>query len=213
MYGFLEGILYGLLLCVLVGPIFFKILQTSIEGGSISGIALAAGQWLGDFMYIAAVFVGATFISTALADEATKQNFIFYLGTVGGSMLMLMGASMLRAAPPTSVAQQADNKPRKRGLALLFGQGFLINTINPFPLFFWVSLMGSTIGGGYDSSNQIAVFVGTMGTVIATDLIKIYLAKQLRLLLKPQYIIYVRRVAAVALMAFGLLLLLRSVSA
>jgi threonine/homoserine/homoserine lactone efflux protein len=209
MYGFLEGILYGLLLCVLVGPIFFKILQTSIEGGSISGIALAAGQWLGDFMYIAAVFLGATFISTALADEATKQNFVFYLGSIGGSMLMLMGASMLRAAPP-ALAVEENTKPRKRGLALLFGQGFLINTINPFPLFFWVSLMGSTIGAGYDGSNQIGVFVGTMSTVIATDLIKIYLAKQLRLLLKPQYIIYVRRVAAVALMAFGLLLLLRA---
>ncbi len=207
------GTVYGLVLCILVGPIFFKILQTSIENGFRAGFMLAAGQWLGDLMYISAVFYGAQYIADMLADEAFKQQFIFYLGTIGGSMLVLMGGSMMRASvsiPDAALQQSPQNS--NATLWKLFAQGWLVNTINPFPLFFWVTMMGTAIGENFDQANTIGIFAGTMGTVIATDLLKITLAKGIRHYLRPSYLVYVRRIAAAALMIFGILLLIRSIT-
>jgi len=207
------GAVYGLVLCILVGPIFFKILQTSIENGLRAGSTLAAGQWLGDFMYIAAVFYGAQYIAEMLADESFKQQFIFYLGTIGGSMLILMGGSMMRASvaiPDEALTQTPQNSSAT--LWKLFAQGWLVNTINPFPLFFWVTMMGTAITENFDQANTVGLFAGTMGTVIITDLLKVYLARSIRRFLRPHYIIYIRRVAAAALMVFGILLLIRAVS-
>lgn len=214
MIGFLEGILYGLLLAVLVGPVFFKMLQASVENGWKAATVLAAGQWFGDFMYIGLVFWGSTYISALLTDDSIRVPFVFYLGAIGGSMLILMGVGMLRSAPPKNL-DVFNTAPINSNstLFMLFAQGFGINTINPFPLFFWITLMGSTISQQYDATNTIGIFFGTMSTVIATDLAKIYLAKRIRQWLKPEYIIYVRRVAAVALMFFGVILWIRAFTA
>lgn len=214
LIGFLEGILYGLLLAVLVGPVFFKMLQTSVENGWKAAAILAAGQWFGDFAYIALVFWGSTYISALLTDDAIRVPFVFYLGTIGGSLLILLGVGMLRAAPPKNIDLLNTAPINSNGtLIMLFAQGFGINTINPFPIFFWITLMGSTISQQYSTADTIGIFFGTMSTVIVSDLAKIYLAKRIREWLKPEYVIYVRRIAGAALMFFGVILWVRALTA
>lgn len=202
----LEGISLGLILCVMVGPIFFSILQTSIERGAMSGAALAAGQWLGDLMYIALVFWGAQYIDQVLQDPAAKQTFTWYLGTIGSCILGLFGLSMWLSKASVKPEEQVLEAPRSNSHWGRFLQGFLINTVNPFPLFFWASLMGTALSKGYNTQEAGILFGSVMGTVIGTDLLKIYLAKRLSRWIKPQYLIYIRRGAGTALMIFALLL-------
>jgi len=48
MEAVFNGVIYGLVLAVLVGPVFFTLIQTSIERGFKSGVYVAIGISLSD---------------------------------------------------------------------------------------------------------------------------------------------------------------------
>jgi len=201
----IEGMSYGLVLSVLVGPMFFTIVQVGIEQGPKAGTALVVGQWISDFAYMGLVFWGASYIQILIDDEAAKANFIFYMGIIGSVILVGFGLAMLLKE---SVVR--DQLKVKNSTLVGYGvQGFLLNSFNPTPLFFWMALMSSALTKGYSSNVSYALFGSVMFAVIVTDIIKVYLAKRIRAVLKDQYILYVRRLAGAVLIGFGLWLIIR----
>ena len=54
----LNGVLSGIVLAFLIGPVFFTILQTSIERGFGSGALVAVGVSLSDAFYISLTYMG-----------------------------------------------------------------------------------------------------------------------------------------------------------
>ncbi len=91
----IEGMSYGLVLSVLVGPMFFTIVQVGIERGFKAGTALVAGQWISDFVYMGLVFWGASYIQVLVDDEAARNSFIFYMGIIGSVILVGFGVAMI----------------------------------------------------------------------------------------------------------------------
>ena len=208
MGAFIQGLGFGLVLAVMVGPIFFTILQTSIERGWRSGLVLASGQWLGDFMYIGLVFWGAQYIQGLLDDEASRAAFTDWMGLAGS--VLLFGFGLFTAWPRKGAISRQTLQVSTGGMGWLMFQGFSINTLNPFPLFFWSSLMGTSLSAEYSLSEQIWLFTGVMLTVIFTDGLKVYLSLSLSRYIQDYHLRYVRLVAGLALMAFALLLFWRT---
>ncbi|NJN78418.1 MAG: LysE family transporter [Saprospiraceae bacterium] len=124
----LKGITYGLMLCILIGPIFFALLQAGIEKGVKTGIAVGVGIWLSDFLYILSVYLGLSLIK----EVADLPNFQFYVGTIGGIILIAFGIGTLLNNKPVDRTQ----KIKKSGYFAHAVKGFLINTFNPFTVFF-----------------------------------------------------------------------------
>ena len=58
MESILNGIVSGVALALLIGPVFFTIIQTSIERGFWSGFFVATGVSLSDAFYIAICYLG-----------------------------------------------------------------------------------------------------------------------------------------------------------
>lgn len=191
----------------MAGPIFFAILQLSVERGSRAGITVAAGQWVGDLVYIALVFWGATYIEDIIDAPAAKQDFIRYLGTAGGVLLTVFGVVMF-----CSKAQVPDEVQKISATSYTgyFLKGFLINTINPFPIFFWTTMMSTTITNENTLGETSTLFGTIMAVIIITDILKVYLSRRIRDWIKPSYLLYIRRIAGVALMISGLVLLIRA---
>ena len=54
----LNGIVSGVVLAFLIGPVFFAIIQTSIERGFWSGVFVAMGVSLSDILYITVSYLG-----------------------------------------------------------------------------------------------------------------------------------------------------------
>ena len=72
-----KGIVSGIVLAFLIGPVFFTLLQTSIERGFSSGVFVAIGISLSDSFYILISYFGLTqFMST--------PNFRHYMAYGGG---------------------------------------------------------------------------------------------------------------------------------
>jgi len=202
-----EGIQTGLILCFLLGPIFFTLIQTGVERGFRAGAAVGLGIWTGDVMFVIIFFSGVKYIVRLMEWE----GFEFYVGIVGSIILAGFGVAALLTKPAFKQPSDVYFRPASSYLSLWL-KGFLINAINPFTILFWFGLMTTALlKKGFDQQSVMLFFGGTIGTVVFTDVIKILLAKRISRWMKPKHILLMRRISGIALILFGIVLLVRSI--
>ena len=201
-----EGIAWGFLLSVLTGPIFFTIVQVSIEKGFKAGLALVSGQWLSDIIYIGLVIWGSQYMRLLDNDPQFKETLSFYLGSIGAIFLSILGLVLLLTKPKNNSGESLSSS---KSNTAFFIQGFLINTLTPFPIFFWISLMSSAIGRGMNIPETISLLITVMLMVILTDLLKVYTARKISTYINAKYTLMLRKLAGLALILSGLIMLLR----
>lgn len=216
-----NGILLGLTLSILVGPILFALIQTSIEYGFRRGLAVGIGIWISDVLYIAAAYFGMAYVTTV----TNWSGFEPIVGSIGGLILMGFGIVMFVTKPP---ALPTANKPAEEvmddyiidALEVKIGKppsyfslwlkGFLINTVNPFTVLFWSSITTTiVIKDALGSTDASLFYGGILGTIILTDILKIWLAKRIRTSLRPIHILRLRQISGAALFVFGIVLMVR----
>jgi threonine/homoserine/homoserine lactone efflux protein len=202
----LEGIKIGLILSFMIGPIFFALVQTSVDEGFRAGLMVAVGIWVSDTSYVLGVYFGVSL----LANIVNTQTFTLVLGVAGSILLTIFGLVTLLTIPKGLLTNTLPEYKRSSSYLSLFIKGFLINTINPFTVFFWSSLMGTVvIKDGFHGTQSFIFFAGVLGTIVVTDLLKVLLAKRIRYSLRPVHLLWLRRISGAALIAFGVVLLVR----
>jgi len=201
MTWFLEGIEIGLLLSILAGPLLFALLQAGIERGAGGGFRVALGIWISDWLFVLAIYWGFTFFNELHA----QASFRFWTTLLGSFALGATGISMLLSK--TAVASAAFNPSRKSNWQLI-SKGFLLNTLNPFTIFFWMGAVGAiALQNSFSANDLLMLCLGIMLTITLTDSAKVFFAKGLRRFLSPIHILWIRRGAGLALTGFGLWLL------
>lgn len=190
----LNGLLYGLLLCVLIGPVFFALIQNAIEKGFYSGLFMAIGIALSDALYIAIAYLG---ISQLTSNEAFNK----WLGGIGGLILVGFGVFYLFKPVPKKGLKQLHKESTKWFQQIL--KGFLLNGVNPFVLFFWIGIV-SNVSLDYSTNEAITFFVVLVSTVFIVDVIKSYFAVKLAQIVTPRFMRIMNRVVGIALILFSL---------
>lgn len=189
----------------MTGPILFALIQAGVERGFRAGAALGAGIWISDLIFILTVYMGGAFLETFVSNDNTLR----WLGILGSIILVLIGLGTLISKPP-KVQYVAEIGTQRAPYHLLWLKGFAINTFNPFTFFFWISVMtGVVLANDLNQLDAIWFFAGILGTIIFTDLAKIILAKRIRGFLKWNHLVWLRRIAGIALLVFGVVLLAR----
>ncbi len=194
-----DGIKFGLALSILVGPLLFALIQTSIEEGFRAGWMVGLGIWVSDLFFIA-----VTYFSISLVAEITKWDGLeFTLGIVGGIILVLFGIGSLLGKPP-AIESMENKAVRQQPYITLWLKGFLLNTINPFTFFFWIGVSGLVFANKSPSETDAFYFYGGLiGTLVVTDTTKVALAKLIRRWLKPKYILWLRRTVGIVFIVIG----------
>lgn len=205
MNSLFDGIQVGLILSILLGPIFFSLIQASVEQGIRAGTTMGLGIWISDVLFICSVYWGISYVS----NMVKWQGFSLTVGIIGSLILIGFGVGTLLKKMND---QQLFSKSTQRHSSYisLWTKGFLINTLNPFTILFWVGIMGTVILDGELAPNQAFLFFGgIIGTIVTTDFTKIVLSKQIRRWMKPIHLIWLRRISGAALIIFGFVLLVR----
>ena len=199
-----EGFKLGLLLAIMVGPIFFAIIQTSVEEGFVAGAIVGAGIWFSDILYILFVYFGISYVSELLQNS----TFTLTTGLIGSLILVGIGIGfLLSKAPSFSGIQEGQ---RNSSLFHLFSKGFLINAVNPFTVFFWFSVTSTMIVNDTFNHGQATLFYGTIIlTIMCSDLLKAYLAKLISEKLTQRHIQITRKITGAILILFGIGLLVK----
>ncbi|UZD23315.1 LysE family translocator [Algoriphagus halophytocola] len=196
----LEGMSMGLLLSAMVGPVFFSLIQGSLEKGFRYAAVLALGILVSDSVYVLITYYGVTFL-------ADLPNYEKVLGYVGGVILIGFGlGSFLKISRqrPNSGGIQLSEARKKTA----FLKGLSINGINPFVLLFWISIASVVQVKEHFTRSDVAVYYGgILGTVFTIDLIKALIAKKLRPLVTPQVMSKLNLGVGLLMIAFGIRML------
>lgn len=202
----LNGVISGIVLAFLIGPVFFTILQTSIERGFGSGALVAVGVTLSDAFYISVAYMG-------IYQFFEQGSFQEYLAYFGGIVLLIFGAYYL-FVKSKRLSQFDPEQIRANNPWRLVGKGFIINGLSPMVLIFWLGTVGlATTKLGYSTPHKaIPFFASIVSTVFVTDIIKAKLADKLRRLLTPLFIRRLNLVLGFVLLAFGMRLIYHAIA-
>ncbi|PRY88055.1 LysE family translocator [Mongoliibacter ruber] len=196
----LEGIGMGLVLSAMIGPVFFALITNSIENGFRHTVILALGILCSDLIYVMITYFGVSIFSQ-------NPNFEIVLGYAGGLILMAFGATSF--VKKNNVRPNSGGMPLpKTGKAKGFFKGFGINGVNPFVLLFWISIAGLvSLKDHFDKVDVTIYYAGILVTVFSIDLLKAFVAKQLRSFITPRFMKLLNRVVGILLVLFGLRLI------
>jgi threonine/homoserine/homoserine lactone efflux protein len=203
--AFLSGILLGLTMAIMIGPALFSLLQTSIHRGFRAGMYMALGIFISDVLLVALSYLG---VSAFL----TEKNNSFVFGLVGGIVIILFGLFTFRKRQ--AVKPDLENEsplPLETVKPLKYmAKGFALNILNPFLLIFWVGWMayvGNTFGTY--SPETVVFFAGCLSTVLATDMLKCFIAGKIKQYLRPRVVTILNYILGVVLILLGIYMILR----
>lgn len=196
MDAFWNGILFGLLLTIFIGPVFFALIQTSIHKGFFPGVLMAVGISLSDLLYITITYLG---ISKLINNEAVNV----WMGLGGGIIMIAFGiSSILKPVVHQSVVRsEGDNTNVFKPIL----KGFLLNGVNPSVLIFWLGIGSmATVNYRYSPQEAVLFFAAIISTVFITDVIKTFIAQRLRKVLTLKLMKIMNRLVGAGLIAFGI---------
>ena len=196
----LSGILLGLVLAMLIGPVFFLLIDTSIKKGFRIAAWLAAGVMLSDAFFIIITY----FSSTALSFMKEYSREI----GIGGAALLIVFGVLNFIKKPHIQASELDLPDDSKSPLVDTAKGFMMNFLNPFVLLFWMGVAGGISAREQWAQPEVIVFYSVvLTTVLGTDLLKAWLALKLKAVLKPSVLMRVNKISGIGLIIFGVRLL------
>jgi threonine/homoserine/homoserine lactone efflux protein len=200
MNAIIDGLGLGLLLTVLIGPVFFLLIRTSIEQGAMQALTLEIGVITGDFLIIVLAYSGT-------APIFENPTYAKWLGIAGAFILMLIGAL------PFFKKKTSSNKEIElsvKGSTMLIVKGFALNVMNPFVYFFWIGSVGYAVTTfKTDKINIVIYFISCIICYLFFDLVKIYGALRIKKLLTPSTLGTIIKVSNIGIIILGAGLLIK----
>jgi threonine/homoserine/homoserine lactone efflux protein len=198
MIPFLNGLGFGLVLILSLGPAFFLLVQTSIEKGFRKAAFIAFGISLADILFVILIVKGVT---SLLEDPSVK----FWAGIIGVNLLILFGLFTFFKKPSLTVANQS---PAPESNYKSFITGFVFNFFNPSTVVFWLSIISIVqVNFGYSGIRKTFFFVGVLFAILSTDLTKSFLAGKLKRFLTVRAVNILNKAVGLILIGFGITLL------
>jgi threonine/homoserine/homoserine lactone efflux protein len=191
-----EGVLTGLLLAVLVGPVFFNLLQTSIVHGFKMSFSFALGIFLSDILLLLLCQWGWNTI-------LIQTHYQYYIGLLGSGILICIGAiNLLKKPMPTPIEATHGTF----NWSMFFIKGFIVNTLNPAVILFWIATL-SVANSHYKNQPSLTLvfFTGVLFTTFSTDMIKALLAYKLRRFLDDKTISILNKSAGILIIISGII--------
>ncbi len=196
-----KGLLLGFYLALSVGPVIFTIIKQSLNNGREGGFSFVAGVWISDIVLVVLSNVFSELVSTALQ----YKKIIGYTGSV---FLLGMGIFFV-FFKKVSLRKDAEGMTirfRKRDFAKIFMSGFLINTLNPSVILFWL-VNATAFAIAYNFQQRILVFSTCIIVNIIADSVKVLLAGRLRQKLTIRNLSIINKVSGTILIGFAFALL------
>ena len=191
----------GLLLVISVGPVIFTIIKQSINNGKEGGFSFVVGVWISDLVWVLLSNLFSEFVTTLL-------DFKKPIGVAGSAFLISMGVFYL-FFKKVKVHPQDISMPPLQGSdhAKIALQGFLVNTLNPGVMVFWLTSV-TAIAITHTIRERIIIFGTCLLINMSADVGKVILAGKLRSKLTIHNIRVINRISGFILLCFGTALLI-----
>lgn len=192
-----KGIGLGLILAVSVGPVIFTILKQSINNGHQGGFSFVAGVWISDIIWV----VISNLFSSLVVE---LLNYKVTIGIVGAIFVLCLGIFYVFFK---RVQVDAKNVVvidfGRKDFTKAFMSGFIINTLNPSVIFFWL-INTTAFASHHTLSERIVLFGACLGVNIIADVLKVLMAAKIRHQLTPHNINIINKISGTILIIFAI---------
>ena len=195
-----KGFAISLLLVFSVGPIVFTIIKQSIINGRSGGFSFIAGVWISDLIIV--------LLSNAFSEVVKElMDFRKQIGFTGSMFLIGMGVFYLFFKKiQTRSIEETGLKVSTGTHVKIAASGFLINTLNPAVIAFWLTT-ATTLAVSNTVKERIIIFSTCIFINFGADVLKVVLAGKLSNKLTHRNMVLINRISGSLLLVFGILLL------
>ena len=195
-----------MMLTIGVGPVIFSIIKQSLSHGHKGGYAFIAGVSASDITLVLVCNLFGSLFQSAMDHEKI-------IGGVGSAFLIIMGffSIFFKKVQLADAASTQLKIFKKREIAFISVQGFLMNMLNPSVFIFW---LGATTVILADSKTEthpiqyrVTVFATCLVFILLGDVAKVLLANKIRTKLTPYNIHIINRISGLIFIGFGIALL------
>ena len=198
----ISGILLGGVLALLVGPVFFMIINTSIKKGFLPASMLAFGVLLSDGLFVLLTYFGSSWLFYI-------KEYNNLVAGAGGLLILTFGVfTFFKQAKVHADALETIDDSKTRLIDIV--KGFTMNSLNPSALLFWLGVAGTiSIKEHYHGWHTLAFYCTTLGMVFSTDLLKAWVAARLKGIITAKFLIWMNRISGLALSAYGIFMIVK----
>jgi threonine/homoserine/homoserine lactone efflux protein len=196
----LKGLALGFVLVLSVGPIIFTIIKQSLTNGHKGGLSFVAGVWLSDIILVTLSNAFTSFVAELLEHKRE-------IGIGGSIFLIAMGAYFvfLKKVKLTTSTNNEVARFRKRDMAKIFASGFIINTLNPGVIIFWLG-NATVLSLTHTLRQRIIIFSVCLLVNMAADVGKVMMAGKLGKRLTLHNLSIINKISGLILIGFGVVL-------
>lgn len=204
----LKGLAISLLLIFSVGPVIFTTIKQTVNHGRRGGFSFIIGVWISDLIWVV--------LSNGFSEAIkTLLHFKIPIGIAGCVFLIGMGiyfAFIKKVEPrrlqePVEIAGDEYTPTGKRtNYFAIMSSGFIINTLNPAVISFWV-IMAASLASVYSFYDRIIIFTTCLGVTMIADVGKVLGAGYIGKKLSDRVILIINRVSGALYLAFGFIIL------
>lgn len=145
----LNGFLTGLILQIAIGPVFFFILNLSLQRTLIDGLFAVLAVTLVDYLFITLAVLG-------VGKLLEKPQIKLTLGIISSLVLILFGAVIILSINPGSSQISSPNDLIESNYISSFISAFLLTISSPLTIVFWTSLFAAkAIENGYAQTELV----------------------------------------------------------
>jgi threonine/homoserine/homoserine lactone efflux protein len=206
--AFLKGLAISLLLIFSVGPVIFTIIKQSINHGRRGGFSFIIGVWISDVIWV--------ILSNGFSEAIkTLLDFKIPIGIAGCAFLIGMGIyfAFIKKIKPRKQREAVEivgdvytPTGKRTNYFAIMSSGFIINTLNPAVISFWV-IMAASLASVYSLYDRIIIFSTCLGVNMLADIGKVLGAGHIGKRLSDRVILLINRISGVLYLIFGLAIL------
>ncbi len=198
----------GFLLCFLIGPVFFILLETAATKGFRAALVFDLGVVTADFLFIAIAISSSYRLINSIKNDPALYIF-------GGLIMITYGIiSFVKIKKDSQNLDESEDKVlielEKRNYRSLYFKGFFLNFINVGVLGFWF-LIFLTFGPVLElkTPRLLVFFSSVIITYLLVDIVKMVLAKKLKNKMTPSNILKIKKITSLLLVVFGITIMLQ----
>jgi len=212
-----QAIGIGFILSIMIGPVFFVLLEISITKGFKAALIFDLGVLLSDLFYI----VISMFFAYQLRGLSDFKNNLA-LSILGGSLFFVYGVynlffKKIKLVPITLDKELLDDHHNSksstaRDNTMLVLKGFTLNLLNPGVVIYWLAIIakGFDLDSKYESDLHIMIFLFViLLTYFGIDSLKAYVANKLKPLVTTGLLKGLNWLIGIVFMGTGVFLILR----
>lgn len=191
----------GFLMSVLLGVIFFMLIQAGIRHGYKKGFTIAAGVITGDIIFIILAIGFTGYIGRFLTEHEHQVSML------GGAVLMVMGAAAFLKKRELDTLEKPSRMKSARDYFL---KPFAINLLNPANAAWWLGLFSIPPALNYQTDQKIIFASGAVLTVFFTEVGVAAAASGLKKYIRPKTLKVVDTTVGVVLLLVGARMLIKA---